>query len=105
MKDGDDFAAVKYINEFGEFDHPTLKEDKFLGSNIPESIQQFCKQQVQKWEDPFAVSLSGFWAIRDDIEGLWNLALAVEQKNSSEARVECIRRSHFGRRSRDERLF
>jgi hypothetical protein len=92
LKDGDDAAAVRYINEFGEFDHLELNEDKFVGTNVPGSIQQFCKQQILKREDPFAVSLSHFWAVRDDIEGLSNLAAALDQKDSSRARAECLRR-------------
>lgn len=91
LKNGDD-AAVSYINEFGEFDHLDRDKDKFLGPGIPEAIQQLCKQYVRKRQDPFAVSLSHFWAVRDEIEGLWNLALAVDLKDSQRARTECIRR-------------
>jgi hypothetical protein len=87
-----DDAAVGYIREFGDFHHLELDQDKFVGSGIPKLIQQFCKQQVQKRQDPFAVSLSHFWAVRDEIEGLWNLAIAVDQRDSQGAKGECIRR-------------
>lgn len=92
LKHRDDAIAVSYINEFGEFDHLELDGDHFVGSGIPEAIQQLCKQYVKKRQDPFAVSLSQFWAVRDHIEGLWKLALAVDQKDSKRARDECIRR-------------
>lgn len=91
LPDGDD-AAVGYMNEFGEFDHLELDEDKFVGSQIPRAIQQFCKESVQKRQAPFAVSLSHFWSVRDDIRALWNLALAVHEKDSQKARDECVRR-------------
>jgi hypothetical protein len=92
LADRDDAAVVGYINEFGEFDHLELDEDRFVGSGIPRSIQRFCKEYVKKGQDPFAVSLNHFWSLRDEIEGLWNLALAVDQKDSQKAREECARR-------------
>jgi hypothetical protein len=92
LKDRDDAVAVSYINEFGEFDHLELDADNFVGSGIPKAIQHLCKQYVKKRQDPFAVSLSQFWAVRDHIEGLWKLALAVDEKDSNRARDECIRR-------------
>lgn len=92
LKDRSDAVAVEYINEFGEFDHLELDEDHFVGSDIPETIQQLCKQYVQKRQVPFAVSLRHFWTVRDHIEELWNLARAMDQKDSQRAREECIRR-------------
>jgi hypothetical protein len=92
LEAGDDAAAVGYVDEFGEFDYLELDEDRFVASPIPEAIQQFCKQCVQKRQDPFALSLSRFWAVRDDIEGLRSLALAVDRKDSPRVRAECIRR-------------
>lgn len=87
-----DDVAISYIREFGEFDQLERDQDRFVGAGIPEVIQQFCKQHVQKRQTPFAVSLSLFWAVRDEIEGLWNLAVAVDQKDSQGAKVGCIRR-------------
>jgi hypothetical protein len=91
LEDRDD-VAVGYLNDFGEFDHVELDEDKLVGSGVPRAIQQFCKEYVQKRQDPFAVSLIHFWSVRNDIKGLWNLALAVDQKDSQRAHDECVRR-------------
>ena len=91
LDDGDE-AAVGYMNEFGEFDHLEVSPDKFIDSGIPPAVQQFCKECVQKRQDPYAVSLSHFWSVRTDIEGLWNLALAVDQRDTERARDECTRR-------------
>lgn len=88
----DDAAAVAYINEFGEFDSIEWDRNKFAGTVVPEVIQQFCKKCTQKRQNPFALSLSHFWAIRDEIEGLWNLAFAVDRKDAQQAKDECIRR-------------
>jgi hypothetical protein len=92
LESRNDIAAVAYINEFGDFDHLELSEDKLIGSIIPESIQQLCQEYIRKRQSPFAVSLSRFWAVRDEIEGLWNLALAVDQKDPQGAKDECVRR-------------
>jgi hypothetical protein len=92
LKDRDDAAAIAFINEFGGFDHLEMDEDRFVGAGIPDSIQKLCAEYVQKQLDPFAVSLPLFWAVRDEIVGLWNLAIAVERKDSQSAQGECIRR-------------
>jgi hypothetical protein len=92
LKYGDDDAAVGYIRAFGEFDHLELEGDKFTNARIPGLIQQFCKECVRSKQDPFAVSLSSFWAIRDDIEGFLKLAKAIWQKDCDIAKDQCRRR-------------
>ena len=92
LHDRDDAAAVGYMNEFGDFDSIERDKDRFAGTAVPEAIQQFCKKCTQKRQNPFALSLSHFWAIRDEIEGLWNLAFAVDRKDAQGAKDECIRR-------------
>jgi len=92
LEDRDEAAAIGYINEFGEFDHLDRVNDVFVGSDIPEAIQKFCKECIGRRQSPFAVSLHNFWAVRDDIEGLLNLSRAVDSKDVQRARDECIRR-------------
>jgi hypothetical protein len=92
LEDRDDAAAVAYMNEFGEFDHLEMAEDKFVGAGIPEPIQKLCTDYIQKGQDPFALSLPLFWAVRDEIVGLWNLAIAVESRDSEKSKYECLRR-------------
>jgi hypothetical protein len=92
LKDRDAAVAVAYMNEFGEFDHLEMDEDRFVGDGIPESIHKLCKEYARKRQDTYAVSLSHFWAVRDEIKGLWNLAIALDQKDPRTAKGECLNR-------------
>jgi ribosomal protein S27AE len=92
LPDRHDDTAVRYVEQFGEFDHLELDGNRFVGSQIPAAVQRICGRFLDEHQDPFAVSLTDFWGVRDSIEGLWNLSLAVSSKDPQRAREECIRR-------------
>lgn len=92
LPDRDDTAAIRYIHEFGEFDYVDVEKDGFVGSGIPESVQEFCKQCVREQKEPFALPLSMFWDVRNDIESLRHLSIALSDKDPQRVRDECIRR-------------
>ena len=92
LEDRNEAAAVDYVNKYGEFDWTKVEIDKLVGPGVPEAIQRFCKGCIRARQLPFALSLSHFWAVRDEIDGLWNLARALDQKDSERVRAECTRR-------------
>lgn len=87
-----DEDAVRYIEEFGLFDEVEVDADGNMDSRIPRGVQRICKQFQNEHKDPFAVSLADFWAVRDTILGLWNLSIAIFEKDHQRAKEECIRR-------------
>jgi hypothetical protein len=91
LADQDEKTAVGFIEEFGCFDYLALQDGKFVGARIPEWLQEIL-QDLDREEDPFATSLVHFWAVRDDIKGLWDLSLAIGENDVEAIRQECIRR-------------
>ena len=85
--------AVDFIQAFGLFDYLERKGDRFVGRRgIPAEIQQFCAQSTAKRQSPFAVSLTEFWSVRDDIIGLCNLASAIARRDVESVKAKCVAR-------------
>jgi hypothetical protein len=89
---GTDDDAVRYIEEFGLFDEVETDAGGKMDSRIPRGVQRICKQFQNEHKDPFALSITDFWAVRDRILGLWNLSIAIFEKDHQRAKEECIRR-------------
>jgi hypothetical protein len=101
LPDRDDNAAVRFIKEFGRFDEFEVEDGKFNDPRLPawlrETLQDLGRSPAcgdSNWHkaDPFATDLAVLWAIRDDLQELWNLSIAIDKKDCEIASQECIRR-------------
>ena len=64
LPDRHDDSAVRFVEQFGEFDHLELNEKGFAGSQIPADVQRICNRLLDEKQDPFALSLTDFWGVR-----------------------------------------
>src|SRR5262249_44999779 len=95
--DRDTNEAIRFVKEFGAFDFLEVTDRGFDHPTIPPRIQEFCKTCIKprpgkERRNPFATPLDDFWSVRNDIFGLWNLAMSIRSKDENSLRTECIRR-------------
>lgn len=92
LADQNDDAAVQFMRKFGSFDDLPIENGKLADQNAPGVIRQFCEDCLRKSRSPYVVRLSSFWAVRDEIQGLLSLSVALETGRLVEVQEHCRRR-------------
>ena len=89
--------AIRYITEFGEFDHIEIAETGFAYPKVPPDIQRFWHEceypgRGSQHQDPFVLPLDEFWSVRKDVLDLNRFAAALSAKDPEQIRLECEQR-------------
>lgn len=95
LESGNTDQAMRFIQEFGEFDHLDLdSNDRARPGLVPREVQQFCDECLnpkdpRKRGNPFAVPLRQIWKVQADILGLWKFWNSLSEKKINVIQKEC----------------